>query len=86
YEDCPIAKGISPNGDGLNDSFDLSLHGVQSLKIYNRLGVEVFSFGSNYTNQWVGQDKSGNPLPDGTYYYVVTAHDKIRTGWVQINK
>ena len=86
YEDCPIAKGISPNGDGLNDSFDLSLHGVQSLKIYNRLGVEVFSFGSNYTNQWVGQDKSGNPLPDGTYYYVVTAFDKTRTGWVQINK
>ncbi|SFJ89723.1 Cleaved Adhesin Domain [Myroides guanonis] len=86
YEDCPIAKGISPNGDGLNDSFDLSLHGVQSLKIYNRFGVEVFSFGSNYTNQWVGQDKSGNPLPDGTYYYVVTAFDKTRTGWVQINK
>lgn len=86
YEECPIQKGISPNGDGINDKFDLSLHGVQSLKIYNRYGYEVFSYGNGYTNQWVGQDKSENGLPDGTYYYVVRANDKERTGWVQINR
>ncbi|SFI76151.1 choice-of-anchor J domain-containing protein [Myroides guanonis] len=86
YEDCPIQKGISPNGDGVNDQFDLSSHSVQDLKIYNRYGAEVYSYGFGYTNQWVGQDKNGNGLPDGTYYYVVLSHNKIRTGWVQINR
>ena len=86
YEDCPIQKGLSPNGDGLNDFFNLSGYGVSELKIYNRLGTEVFSFGMGYTNQWFGQDKSGKALPDGTYYYKVISNGKVRTGWVQINK
>ncbi len=86
FNDCPIPKGISPNGDGKNDRFDLSNHGVSSIKIYNRYGAEVFSFDGHYTDQWAGQNKSGNMLPDGTYYYVVIAHGKPRTGWVQINR
>lgn len=86
YEDCPIPKGISPNGDNLNDTFDLSLHGVENIKIYNRWGTEVYSHGIDYTNQWYGQNKDGKQLPDGTYYYIIQAHGKTRTGWVQINK
>ncbi|MCP1995104.1 choice-of-anchor J domain-containing protein [Flavobacterium sp. HSC-61S13] len=86
YLDCPIQKGISPNGDGKNDRFDLSKHGVNSIVIYNRYGAEVFAFQGAYTDQWYGQDKGGKSLPDGTYYYVVIAHGKTKTGWVQINK
>ncbi|TDS50959.1 choice-of-anchor J domain-containing protein [Myroides indicus] len=86
YEDCPIPRGISPNNDGLNDVFDLTPHGVESIKIYNRWGTEVYSHGAGYTTQWHGQSKNGKQLPDGTYYYVIHAHGKIRTGWVQINK
>lgn len=86
YNDCPIPKGFSPNGDGINDTFDLSNHGVTSLKVYNRAGVEVYSYGVGYTNQWYGQDKKGKELSSGTYYYVIQAFDKTRTGWVQINK
>lgn len=86
YDDCPLPKGISPNGDGFNDSFDLSGYGIMDIKIYNRYGIEVFSYGDTYTNQWYGQDKSGNALPDGTYYYVAIANGKVRTGWVQINR
>ncbi len=86
YAECPIPKGISPNGDGFNDAFDLSDHGVSSIKIFNRYGTQVYSFAGNYTNQWAGQDQKGRALPDGTYYYVLTAHNKTRTGWVQINK
>ncbi|TDS57927.1 choice-of-anchor J domain-containing protein [Myroides indicus] len=86
YEDCPIPRGISPNNDGLNDVFDLTPHGVESLKIYSRWGTEVYAHGEGYTTQWHGQSKSGKQLPDGTYYYVIRAHGKIRTGWVQINK
>lgn len=86
YKDCPIPKGISPNGDGINDRFDLSEHGVNNMVIYNRWGVEVYSYGSGYQAQWHGQDKNGNTLADGTYYYIIDAHGKTRTGWIQINK
>ncbi|MDR0227552.1 MAG: choice-of-anchor J domain-containing protein [Flavobacteriaceae bacterium] len=86
YEDCPIPKGISPNGDGMNDTFDLTLHGVTSIKIFNRLGTEVYSFAGHYTDQWDGKDKKGKALPSGTYYYVIQSFDKARTGWVEISK
>ncbi|MDR0230132.1 MAG: choice-of-anchor J domain-containing protein [Flavobacteriaceae bacterium] len=86
YEDCPIPKGFSPNGDGVNDTFDLSQHGATSIKIFNRLGSEVYSFTGNYTNQWNGKDKNGKDLPVGTYYYIIQAYEKTRTGWVEINK
>lgn len=85
FEECPIPKGFSPNGDGINDSFDLSEHGVAKLQIFNRNGVEVYAHGVGYKNQWVGQNKSGKLLPVGTYYYVVVSNGKIRTGWVQLN-
>ena len=86
FEDCPLPKGISPNGDGLNDSFDLTGYGILDIKIYNRYGTEVFSYGETYINEWHGQDKAGQALPDGTYYYVAIANGKVRTGWVQINR
>jgi len=83
--DCNIPKGISPNGDELNDSLDLSSFDVTSLSIFNRYGQEVFSF-ANYTDQWVGQDKKGNKLPTGTYYYAIQRKNgENRTGWIYIN-
>ncbi|MGG5506784.1 MULTISPECIES: choice-of-anchor J domain-containing protein [unclassified Myroides] len=85
YEDCPLPKGISPNGDGLNDTFDLSGYGVSKIQIFNRHGLEVYAHGQGYTHQFAGQDKSGNKLPSGTYYYILIAHGKERTGWLQIN-
>ena len=85
-ESCTIPKGISPNGDGLNDSWDLSGFDVKNVKIFNRYGKEVYSK-SNYTDQWVGKSNSGNELPDGTYYYVIEFNDMSpRTGWVYINR
>lgn len=81
---CFVAKGISPNGDGLNDAFDLTKYRLKSLSIFNRYGKEVFSYGPGYTNQWVGQDKGGNLLPDGTYFYrIVTATEDL-TGYIQL--
>lgn len=85
YIDCPIPKGLSPNGDGLNDSFNLSNYGITEIQIFNRDGVEVYSYGKGYRNQWVGQNKSGKLLPSGIYYYVLISHGKQRTGWVQLN-
>lgn len=82
--DCSIPKGISPNGDGLNDSFDLTLYHALQVVIYNRDGREVFSYGQGYTNQWYGQDKSGKELPDGTYFYKITTATEVLSGYVQV--
>ncbi|WP_264560116.1 gliding motility-associated C-terminal domain-containing protein [Flavobacterium sp. N2270] len=85
-ESCTIPKGVSPNGDGLNDSWDLSGFDVKKVEIFNRYGKEVYSK-SNYTNEWVGKSNNGNELPDGTYYYVIQFNDMAsRTGWVYINR
>ena len=83
---CNIPKGISPNGDGSNDEFDLTGFNVRKLEIFNRYGTKVNSF-SNYRKEWHGQSDSGNDLPDGTYYYVIERDGvKTVTGWVQINR
>lgn len=83
---CSIPRGISPNGDGLNDEFDLTGFEVRELKIFNRYGQEVYSK-SNYTKEWHGQGGNGNELPTGTYYYMIDRlNEKTITGWVYINR
>jgi gliding motility-associated-like protein len=83
---CQIQKGISPNGDGVNDSFDLSALDVKHLSIFNRYGIKVYSY-TTYTNQWSGQSDKGDILPDGTYYYIIDlASGESKTDWVYINK
>jgi gliding motility-associated-like protein len=84
--DCSIPKGISPNGDDKNDTFDLSGFNVAYLGIYNRFGQEVYSR-SNYTSEWHGQSSNNNELPTGTYYYMVKRGDgRSETGWVYVNR
>lgn len=83
---CLIPRGISPNGDGKNDAFDLAGMGVTKISIFNRYGTEVYSYGA-YTDQWHGQDAGGNELPTGTYFYsIATAAGENKTGWVYINR
>lgn len=91
---CVISQGISPNGDGYNDSLDLTfLHdrtGINKLQIFNRLGTLVFDQ-TNYTNQWHGQTNGGKELPTGTYFYVIefAGEDPVygtkTTGWIYLN-
>lgn len=82
---CAIPKGLSPNGDGLNDTFDLTDLGDNlRVKIYNRYGMVVYEL-NDYVNQWRGQDKKGNLLPSATYYYYIEFDNgEGRTGWVYL--
>ncbi|MNK77475.1 PKD domain protein [compost metagenome] len=82
---CEIPKGISPNGDGMNDTFDLSNFDVKTLKIFNRYGKEVYTK-DNYTNEFFGQGTHGQDLPTGTYYYMIQlGSGEEKTGWVYIS-
>lgn len=83
---CTIQRGISPNGDGDNETFDLRGLGVKELSIFNRYGTKVYGL-SNYTNEWKGQTDKGQELPDGTYYYVIEQNNgENKSGWVYINR
>ena len=83
---CFIPQGISPNGDSVNDSFDITWMNATNLKMYNRYGVKVYEK-SEYRNEWFGQSDSGDELPTGTYYYVITvAGESPVTGWVYVNR
>ncbi|SDR70502.1 gliding motility-associated C-terminal domain-containing protein [Formosa sp. Hel1_31_208] len=85
-ESCVIPQGISPNGDGFNDTFDLSSYDVTKLEIFNRNGTLVYSK-TNYTNEWYGQSNDGDELPVGTYFYTMEYENgKRRSAWVYIQR
>ncbi|MBV6652524.1 MAG: gliding motility-associated C-terminal domain-containing protein, partial [Mameliella sp.] len=70
-------NGITPNGDGLNETliFDQLLlnpdqYENNELIIFNRWGDIVFE-AAPYNNDWEGQNMDGTNLPDGTYYYIL---------------
>ncbi|NDI98454.1 gliding motility-associated C-terminal domain-containing protein [Flavobacterium sp. LaA7.5] len=82
---CFIPRGISPNDDGYNQTFDLSNLDVKDLQIFNRYGLQVYER-ENYINEWYGQSDKGD-LPTGTYFYVVTlSAGKKVTGWVYLQR
>jgi gliding motility-associated-like protein/uncharacterized repeat protein (TIGR01451 family) len=82
-DEIAIYNGVTPNGDGKNDFFwieNIDAYSGNEMKIYNRWGVLVWeSRGYNETNNVfsgyanVGSAAgSGNLLPTGTYFYVLT--------------
>ncbi|AWH84643.1 hypothetical protein HYN59_05695 [Flavobacterium album] len=83
---CLIPRGISPNGDQWNENFDLTGLNVKKISIFNRYGMEVFTYGT-YVNEWHGQDAGGKELPTGTYFYMIEdTTGESKTGWVYINR
>ncbi len=63
-------NGISPNGDGTNDTFIIEnseKYPDNELQIFNRWGNQVF-FEKNYRGNFEGY-WDGNRLPDGVYFY-----------------
>src|SRR5690554_4179597 len=86
-ETCIIPQVITPNGDGNNDSFDLTGHDVNSLEIFNRNGIKVYSFKGSYTKQFEGISDNGKELPTGTYFYVMKYKgSEVKSAWLYINR
>ena len=89
-----MPNGISPNGDGLNDTFvipDLSTYTEMELTVMDRWGNLVYQ-NLEYNNNWDGIANKGNfngqILPNGAYYYLlkVDGLSKNLTGFIYISK
>ncbi|MEM6268561.1 MAG: gliding motility-associated C-terminal domain-containing protein [Bacteroidota bacterium] len=70
-----IPNTFTPNEDGHNDQFEIvgiSQFPNNKLMVFNRWGNLIYEK-EQYDNTWEGRNwKSGDPLPDGAYFYIFT--------------
>ncbi len=94
-EDClRIYNGITPNGDGINDTWQIDcidMFSENEVYIFNRWG-DIVRHMFNYDNKnvfWDGSNEKKERLPDGTYYFVLKLKagdiEKVYTGWVFVH-
>ena len=85
-----ISEFVSPNGDGINDFFEIQNienHPNNELLVYTRSGVVIFST-RNYRNNWSGATDNGL-VPEGSYYFTLDLEgdDTLdRQGWIYISR
>lgn len=66
--------GFSPNGDGINDFWEIPCiqsFRDQEIQVLNRWGQRVY-YSLDYAQPWDGRS-AGENLPSGTYYYLIRA-------------
>ena len=90
--DCSliIYNGFSPNGDGINDSWqikNIELFPKNKVYISNRWGNKIYET-TNYNNTinfWDGMF-NGVKVPNGTYFYVIELNDGSNPlkGWIEV--
>jgi len=72
----PIPNAFSPNGDGINDLWELpqiAAHNYCRIEVFDRSGARVFS-SIGYQKAWDGK-QNGKPLPVGVYYFIIDLGD-----------
>lgn len=84
-----IPSGFSPNGDGINDTWEIA--GIEkypnaTVTVLNRWGQEVLNE-TSYTSAWNG-NFNGALLPTADYYYIIKLDNNLNplTGTVTIKR
>ena len=92
--DVVAFNGISPNGDGLNDFFELRnitiLEPSNKVLIFSRWGDKVFEV-DDYDNdqkKFIGLNNNGNELTSGVYFYRIefASGKETMTGYITIKR
>lgn len=91
-----IPQGFSPNNDGKNDSFIITIDNytqIEEVCIYNRWGNLVYNDTTGVTTKqgWSGEVNSGlrnnkKELPSGTYFYSikVKSEQEFKVGFIEL--
>ena len=87
YVAIQTANVFTPNYDGINDCFNLSLNasfeGCAELSIYDRWGVGVYH--SSYSGAcWDGRNSVGVLMPAGTYFYIFDLNGIQKKGFITL--
>ena len=83
-----IPNAISPNGDGVNDEWNIGLkelYPLMEVKIFNRWGELLWASEKGYPNPWDGRSR-GAVLPVDCYNYTIDLHNgsKLIIGHITI--
>jgi gliding motility-associated-like protein len=93
YFEVLVPQGFSPNGDGVNDKFEII--GIEDypnarITVYNRWSHKVYE-SRHYDNSWDGRSQvaftmGSGVLPKGTYFYVLELGDgtALKKGFIYI--
>ena len=90
YDEILISEFISPNGDGINDNWEIipiERFPNNEVWIYSRAGNLLLNK-KQYNNDWNGYYK-GNPAPESSYLYMIDLNgDKVidYKGWFYLTK
>lgn len=74
-----IPNVFTPNNDGSNDYFEILGLEKYNIVILNRWGQTLFS-GNENTTFWDGTTPAGENVPEGTYFFVLTADNLEEKG------
>ena len=72
---------FTPNDDGINDIFDfkvLSNCNNYTFEIFDRWGLSILKMIDKKQSFWDGRTTSGEPVTDGTYFYIMTVDNGDR--------
>ncbi len=91
--DCLPAfyTGITPNADNFNDYWHIDnaeFFTDKTVEIFNRYGGLVWET-NNYDNlndRFDGVHQNGEPLPDGTYFYIAKFDNSNYKGWIEVSR
>jgi gliding motility-associated-like protein len=88
-----ISKVVTPDGDGINDVWELS--NIENFKsntvvVIDRWGNKIFQ-ATGYDNErtvWKGTNESGTIVPTGTYFYTIEVRDQgkvvLKKGFIEV--
>lgn len=87
FKKVTVPNAFSPNKDGINDTWQIvaiNAYPDAEVNVFNRYGQVVFT-SHGYNNPWDGTYNK-NPLPVGTYYYVIDLKSGLPKlkGWLAI--
>jgi gliding motility-associated-like protein len=84
-----IPNVFTPNGDGVNDVFEIQHAGILlfNISVYNRWGTKMWEAGSPEI-RWDGRTTAGEEASEGVYSYILKAKSKTkdysRTGTITL--